>query len=151
MTACAAAEHLLRRTTGCPRCCLELFLEASCKSSEHLVTYRLLEQRCREWGINMWIATVDFAMAFDTIHHEAIWRASEIRIDTPYISLLKNFFADQRATVLTDKESDMFEIWRRGTKQGEPIILLFCSTVLQAASEDDLTCWGEKAWEDNDR
>ena len=30
------------------------------------------------------------------------------------------FFADQKATVLTDKESDTFEI-RRGTKGGDPL------------------------------
>ena len=48
----------------------------------------------------MWIATVDFAKAFDTIHHEAIWRAlARFEVDTPYISLLKKLNADQHATV----------------------------------------------------
>ena len=75
------------------------------------MTYRMLEQKSREWGLSMWIATVDFAMAFDTIHHEAIWRAlARFEVDTPYISLLKKLHADPHAAVLTDWESDVFMI-----------------------------------------
>ena len=60
----------------------------------------MLELKCKEWGLSMWIATVDFAKAFDTIHHEAIWRAlARFEVDTPYISLLKKLYADQHATV----------------------------------------------------
>ena len=86
---------------------------------DHLATYRLLERKCREWGAKMWIATVDFAKAFDTIRHDALWKAlARFGIDTPYISLLKKLYAEQQATVLTDKESGVFEI-QRGTKQGD--------------------------------
>ena len=48
-----------------------------------------------------------------------------------------------QATVLTDKESDVFVIKRR-TKQGGALSSLLFNTVLQAALEDDLTCWREK-------
>ena len=30
------------------------------QTTDHLATYRLIEQKCQEWGINMWTATVDF-------------------------------------------------------------------------------------------
>ena len=64
----------------------------------------------------MWIATVDFAKAFDTKKHKALWTAlAQSGIEPPYIDLLKRFCADQKATILTDKESDVFEM-KRGTK-----------------------------------
>ena len=75
----------------------------------------------------MWIATVDFAKTFDTIRHIALWRAfARFEVEMPYIN----------------HESGMFEIQRR-TKQGDPLSTLF-NTVLQAALEDNLTCWREK-------
>ena len=51
---------------------------------DHLATYRLLGQRCREWRVKMWIATVDFAKAFDTMKAFA-----RFEVETPYVSLLK--------------------------------------------------------------
>ena len=40
-------------------------------------------------------------------------------IEPQYISLSRRLYADQRAKVLSDKESDVFEI-KMGTKQGDP-------------------------------
>ena len=68
----------------------------------------------------MWIATVVFAKAFDAICHSALWKAmGRSEVEAPYISILKRSYADQQATVSTDKESDMFKI-QRVTKQGDP-------------------------------
>ena len=82
----------------------------------------------------MWIATVDFAKAFDTIRHRAlsllVWKSS------PYISLLKRPYAQQQATDLTDKDSNVFEI-KRVTKQGDHLSSLLFNTVLQAALEEE--------------
>ena len=76
--------------------------------------------------------------------HKALWTAhAHFGIEPHYISLLKSFFADQKATVLIDKESDMFEI-KRGTKQGDPLSSLLFNTVLQAALEEGLARWREK-------
>ena len=68
----------------------------------------------------MWIATVDFAKVFDTIQHEARWKAlARFEVEAPYMSILKRSYADQQASVSTDKESDMFKR-PRVTKQGDP-------------------------------
>ena len=68
----------------------------------------------------MWIATVDFAKVFGTIQHEALWKAlARFEVEAPCISILKRSYADQQATVSTDKESDLFKI-PRVTKQGDP-------------------------------
>ena len=99
---------------------------------DHLATFKLLEQRCREWRIKMWTATVDFAKALDTIKHKALWTAlAQFGVESHQISLLKRLHADQKATVLTDTESYVLSS------------LLF-NTVLQAALEDDLARWREK-------
>ena len=68
----------------------------------------------------MWIATVDFAKAFDTIRHRSLWNAlAQFGIEPQYISLLRRLHADQQATVLTDKESDVFEK-KEGRSSGSP-------------------------------
>ena len=107
---------------------------------DHLMVYRMLEQRCREWCIPMFISTIDFTKAFDRVKHQSLWNAlKHFEIDLKYIDLLKKF-TDQKATVLTDKESDDFEV-KRWTKQGDPSSSILLNAVLQYALEDDLKKW----------
>ena len=55
----------------------------------------------------MWTATIDFMKAFDAITHKSMWNAlKSFGIEHDYISLLKKLYRDQKATVLTDEESD---------------------------------------------
>ena len=68
---------------------------------------------------------------------------ARFKVELPYISLLKRLYAEQQATVLTDKESDVFKI-QRGTKQWVPLSSLLFNTVLQVALEDELKTWHEK-------
>ena len=61
------------------------------QTTDHLATYRMLEQKCQEWGIKMWTATVDFMKAFDSISHNSIWEAlPSCNVDHGYVCLLKN-------------------------------------------------------------
>ena len=55
---------------------------------DHLTTYRLLEQKCREWGIKMWVARVDFMKAFDSISHKSLWNAFENAVSNHILHLL---------------------------------------------------------------
>ena len=92
----------------------------------------------------MCVAAIDFQKAFDSIQRDAIW--SSLRnhsISEQYICLLKKLYADQRATVLTDVESDEFKI-ARGTKQGDLLSSLLCNSVLQSAMVKDIGTWNEK-------
>ena len=50
------------------------------QTTDHLTTYRMLEQKCQEWGIKMWSATVDFMKAFDSISTTQFGRHSYLAI-----------------------------------------------------------------------
>lgn len=93
--------------------------EFSC--DDHLFVVSMLMGKSNEIGRPCWIATLDFKKAFDTITHEALWKALEEQ-DVPacYINMLKASGTDQTALVQTDVSSRTFSI-HRGTKQGDPI------------------------------
>ena len=42
---------------------------SSYRTTDHLATYRMVDQKCHEWGIKMWTATLVFMKAFDSITH----------------------------------------------------------------------------------
>ena len=48
------------------------------QTTDHLATYRLIEQKCYEWRIKMWTATVDFTKSSDSISHNSIWETLKI-------------------------------------------------------------------------
>ena len=123
---------------------LEEGFRSSYQTTDHLATYRMIEQKCHEWAIKMWIATIDVTKALDSITHKSICKAlKSCGINHEYISLLKKIYKDQKASVLTDEESGVFEI-KKGAKQGDPLSSLLLNTVLQAALKDDLERWREK-------
>ena len=111
---------------------------------DHFMLHKMMEQRCREWSLPLYISTIHFMKAFDRIKHQALWTSLEhYGIGTSYIHLLKRLFSHQEGTVMTDKESAVFPK-RRGTKQGDPVSSLLFDTVLQFALENDYKKWQEK-------
>ena len=110
----------------------------------------MIEQKCHEWEIKMWTATIDFTKAFDSITHKSFWTAFiTCNIEHDYIRLLKKLYRDQKASVLTDEESNTFEI-KKGTKQGDPLSSLLFNMVPQKALENDILRWQKKkVWEFN--
>ena len=117
---------------------------SSYQTTDHLATCRMIEQKCHEWGIKMWTVTIDFTKAFDSITHKSSWKAlKSCGIKHDYISLLKKIYRDQKASVQTDEESNMFEI-KRGTQQGDPLSSLLFNTVLQNSLKDDIQRWRKK-------
>ena len=58
------------------------------RCEDHLTVYRILEQRCREWGVPLYISTIDFTKAFDSIKHSAIWKSlSYYGVKPEYVKL----------------------------------------------------------------
>ena len=113
------------------------------RTDDHLMVYRVLEQRCREWGVPLYISTVHFTKAFDRIKHSALWCSlHHYGVEPAYVRLLQRLYSQQEGTVLTDKESDVFPI-KRGTKERDPLSSLLFNTVLQFSLEGDLKRWQE--------
>ena len=114
------------------------------QTTDHLATYRMLEQKCQEWGIKMWTATVDFMKAFDSISHNSIWEALlSCNVEHEYVSFLRKIYRDQKASVQTDEESEIFDI-QKGSKQGYPMSSLLFNTVLQYALKNVVLKWQRK-------
>ena len=104
---------------------------------------QILEQRCREWGVPLFISTIEFTKAFDSIKHSAIWKSLRFYgIKPEYVKLLQRLYRHQEGTVLTDKGSEVFPI-KKGTKQGDPLSSLLFNTVLQYSLENNLIKWQE--------
>ena len=111
------------------------------RCEDHLMVYRVLEQRCREWSVPLYISTIHFTKAFDSIKHSALWKSLRFYgVKPAYVKLLQRLYSQQEGIVLTDKESDVFSI-KRGTKQGDPLSSLLFNTVLQYSLKDDLDRW----------
>ena len=110
---------------------------------DHLTVYKILEQRSREWGVPLYISTIDFTKAFDSIKRSAIWSSQRYYgVKPTYVTLLQKLYKRQEGTVLTDKEREVFPI-KKGTKQGDPLSSLLFNTVLQYSHESNLTKWQE--------
>ena len=114
------------------------------RCEDHLTVYRVLEQRCREWGVPLYLSTIDFTKAFDSIKHSSIWKSlRHYGVKPADVRLLQRLYSQQEGSVLTDKESRGFSI-KKGTKQGDPLSSLLFNTVLQYSLEENL-----KSWQDN--
>ena len=86
----------------------------------------------------MWVAATDFQKAFDSIHHEAIWRSLRNHSGQRTVHMpTEKSYSNHRATVLTDVESKEFSI-ARVTKQGDPLSSLFFNSVPFSAMEKDI-------------
>ena len=118
--------------------------EFSC--DDHLFVVTMLMEKSNEIGQPCWIATLDFKKAFDTIEHEALWKALESQdIPACYINVLKALYTDQTARVQTDAASRTFSI-HRGTKQGDPISPTLFNAVVEEFMKTVKKKWKDKGW-----
>ena len=86
----------------------------------HIAIYRMIEQKCHEWRVKMWVATIDFVKAFDSINPNSNGTPSK-----PVVSNMNTwaswrdffFLKNRKSTVMIDEESDMFEV-KKGDQAG---------------------------------
>ena len=93
----------------------------SFQTLDHLAGLKIAEHKCQEWGVTMWISTVDFMKAFDSISHRSLWDAlGHCVIEPQYAGLLKRLYERQKRSVLTDKERCVRN--REGDETGRPAV-----------------------------
>ena len=106
---------------------------SSHQTTDHLATYRMMHQKLPRVG-NQNVGRDNRLHEGVSSPHKSIWDAlKSCGIEHDYVHFLKKMYRDQKATVLTDEESDMFEI-KKGTKQGDPL----SSLLLQHGSAESI-------------
>ena len=116
---------------------------------DHLFTTVLVQDSADEWRVPIWVAAVDFKKAFDSITHDALWKAmEEQKVPGGYIGLLARMYDEQIGVVRTECLSKEFRI-EKGVKQGDPLSsLLFNSAsenIMRKLKEDwEESCHGLK-------
>ena len=59
-------------------------------------------EKAREFQKNIYFCFIDYAIAFDSVDHDKLWKAlREMEIPDDFICLLRNLYEDQEATVRT--------------------------------------------------
>ena len=80
---------------------------------DHLFSISLVVEKSNEFSVPLWVATLDFKKAFDTISHKSIWESLAAHgVPSVYISMLARLYKGQRATVQCDSKSSEFPILR---------------------------------------
>ena len=101
------------------------------QASVVMIILVMLTEKCNEFTIPLWTATLDFKGAFDSLSHSSIWESLLTQgISAIYIDLMSRLYQNQRAAVQCDSRSREFAI-QRGTKQGNPISPIIFNAVLK--------------------
>ena len=76
-------------------------------------------KKAKEFQKNLYFSFIDYANAFDCVDHNKLWKIlAEMGIPDNLICLLRNLYADQEATVITEHgTTDWFQIGK-GICQG---------------------------------
>ena len=96
-----------------------------------IVNIHWITEKTMEFQKNIYFCFIDYTKAFDCVDHNKLWKIlKEMGIPDHLTCLLRNLYADQKATVRTGHgTADWFQI-RKGVCQG--CILLPC--LLQSTS-----------------
>ena len=70
---------------------------------DHIFGISALAERTLGHGTPLWIATIDFKKAFDSVDHVAIWKALlEQGVEPVFVNMLQRLYEGQKAMVRTN-------------------------------------------------
>ena len=111
---------------------------------DHLFAISMLAEKHLEWQRPLWVVTVDFKKAFDTIGHTCLWKALLEQGAAPlYVDVFRRLYQMQTAVVKCDRESKAFDV-QRGTKQGDPISPTFFNAALEKVMRELKRKWSSE-------
>ena len=86
---------------------------------DQIANIRWIMEKAREFQKNIYFCFIDYAKAFDCVHHKKLWKIlKEMGIPDHLTCLLRNLYAAQEATVKTvHGTTDWFQIGK-GVLQG---------------------------------
>ena len=89
------------------------------ENRDHIANIHWIIEKAREFQINIYFCFIDYAKAFDCVHHDKLWKIlKEMGIPDHLTCLLRNLYAGQEATVRTGHgTTDCFQI-EKGVRQG---------------------------------
>ena len=94
----------------------------SFQTLDHLAGLKIAEQKCQEWGVKMWISTVDFLKAFDSISHRSLWDAlGHCEIEPQYVGLFDETTRETEKICL-DRQRERRVRNREGDETGRPAV-----------------------------
>ena len=97
-------------------------------------------ERAKKFQRNIYFFIIDYAKAFDCVHHNKLWKIfEETGIPDHLTCLLRNLYTDQDATVRTGHETtDWFQIGK-GVRQG--CILSPCFLTYMQSTSWEMPGW----------
>ena len=86
---------------------------------DQIANIRWIMEKAGEFQKNIYLCFIDYAKAFDCVHHNKLWKfLKEMGIPDHLICLLRNLYAGQEATVRTGHgTTDWFQIGKRSTSR----------------------------------
>ena len=109
---------------------------------DEIANIRWIMEKAREFQKNIYFCFIDYAKAFDCVHHKKLWKIlKEMGIPDNLTCLLRNLYAGQEATVRTGHgTTDRLQIGK-GVRQGcilSPCLFnLYAEYIMQNARLDE--------------
>lgn len=113
-------------------------------TTDHLQTLNQIVEKCTEFKIPFYLPFIDYAKAFDSIHHYSFFKALlNQNIQTPYISLLQNIYQNSTAAVKINTTGPSFPI-ERGVKQRDQLSPKLFTATLEEVFKSLSDTWVNK-------
>mgnify|MGYP006235623399 CR=1 FL=1 len=99
---------------NCAQTCDQAGLRSGYSCDDHLFEITMMIEISLEWNQPLWVAAIDFKMAFDTVEHGGLWFSLiEQGVSLNYVDVLMRLYNGQRGQVRTDRDSKEFDIQER--------------------------------------